>query len=63
MVYEIEEDDNDKENIPYEIEKDCRTAVAREKTEQQYKDYLSEHLRGVPMIPKKRKFGDTRKGA
>ena len=56
-------DDNDKENIPTVIKRNCKTAADRVKTEQQYKDYLSEHLRGIPMIPKRRKFGDTLKGA
>ncbi len=56
-------DDNDIEYIPTVIKRNCKTAADRIKTEKQYKVYLSEYLRGVPMIPKRRKFGDIRKGA
>ena len=40
-------DDNDIENIPMNIRKECKTAERREKAEQTYKKYLSEHNRGI----------------
>lgn len=40
-------DDKDIEYIPDHIRKECKTAEGREKAEQKYKKYLSDHNRGV----------------
>lgn len=40
-------DDNDIESIPMHIRRQCKTGERREKAEQTYKKYLSEHIRGV----------------
>ncbi len=49
-------DDNDKENIPTVIKRNCKTAADRIKAEQKYKDYLSDHLRGANKTFKVAKF-------
>jgi len=53
-------DDNDKNNIPIEIRKECNTAERREKTEQKYIKYLSDHNRGI--IPRNPLFNKQAKG-
>jgi len=40
-------DDNDVKRIPSHIVKECKTAKRRQRAEQKYGKYLSEHIRGV----------------